>query len=233
MNIKDIERLQAAGFTQAQIDEYINSQFDPSKPAGSGLPEIDLEKPSEALTNAQERGEDIIGVAPPVFGYETAFEIGPTVGKAALYGGGAYAGYKAAKGLVNRFVPGGGAMPTPKTGAVAPEVDAGGRRVMDFVQQRGQYAPPQASTPPAQPASQPNIVQRVTQMAYDKIAPAARAAAPYARAGIGALAALTPGNVGQNYPFPTSGPLQGQEINPQTGRPWTPQELEIYNTRSR
>jgi hypothetical protein len=45
------------------------------------------------------------------------------------------------------------------------------------------------------------------------------------RASVGAAAALTPGNVGQNYNFPTSGRFAGQEINPMTGRPWTPQEI--------
>ena len=41
---------------------------------------------------------------------------------------------------------------------------------------------------------------------------------------------LTPGNVGQNYGahFPISGPYAGMEINPNTGRPWTPQELQQY-----
>ena len=39
---------------------------------------------------------------------------------------------------------------------------------------------------------------------------------------------LTPGNIGQNYPFPTKGPYAGMEINPRTGRPWTQQELAQY-----
>ena len=45
---------------------------------------------------------------------------------------------------------------------------------------------------------------------------------------MGAQMALTPGNVGQNYNFPTRGPMAGNEINPRTGRPWTPQELSQY-----
>ena len=83
-----------------------------------------------------------------------------------------------------------------------------------------------------------DYANRVRQAAMDRvITPAAQAApriaaaaAPVARAatGIGALA--MPGNVGQNYPFPTSGPMKGREINPQTGAPWSPQELQAYRS---
>lgn len=77
-----------------------------------------------------------------------------------------------------------------------------------------------------------DMASKVRQMAMDKIiqpvAQAATRAAPMVRGGMGALAALTPGNVGQNYPFPMSGPMRGQEINPTTGRPWTAEELAAY-----
>jgi hypothetical protein len=52
-----------------------------------------------------------------------------------------------------------------------------------------------------------------------------------ARVGVGATAALMPGNVGQNYNVPTTGPLRGSEINPETRRPWTPEELARYNAQ--
>jgi hypothetical protein len=66
-----------------------------------------------------------------------------------------------------------------------------------------------------------------------RITPVAQAVAPIARAASGVGAALMPGNMGQNYPFPTSGPMRGQEINPTTGRPWTAQELQQYNSQMR
>lgn len=79
--------------------------------------------------------------------------------------------------------------------------------------------------------------QQMATQAGQNIAQAGRAAAPYlpavAKAGVGLGALLTPGNVGQNYPFPTSGPMRGMEINPQTGRPWTPEELAAYNAMAR
>jgi hypothetical protein len=85
-------------------------------------------------------------------------------------------------------------------------------------------------------AQQPSLVERGSQyakemqrIAAEKVMQGARAAAPYvapvARAGGAAAAALVPGNIGQNYPVPQSGPYRGMEINPNTGRPWTPEEL--------
>jgi hypothetical protein len=45
------------------------------------------------------------------------------------------------------------------------------------------------------------------------------------KGGAGIAAALTPGNIGQKYNFPQSGRYSGMEINPNTGNPWTPEEL--------
>ena len=85
--------------------------------------------------------------------------------------------------------------------------------------------------PAATPTNQPNMARQVAQMAFDRLSSAARGMAPTIRGGLGALAAFTPGNVGQNYPFPTSGPMAGREINPSTQRPWTKQELDAYNAQ--
>lgn len=94
-----------------------------------------------------------------------------------------------------------------------------------------------------QPTSKPSMVQQGTRYAQDmqriaaekvkqmvgEIGPAAQRVAgavrPIAPAAIGAAAALMPGNAGQNYSVPQSGPMRGMEINPNTGRPWTQQEL--------
>jgi hypothetical protein len=84
-----------------------------------------------------------------------------------------------------------------------------------------------------------DMANKVRQVAMDRvITPAmqaaprvAQAAAPVARAAGGITAAVMPGNVGQNYPFPMSGPMKGQEINPKTGAPWTPQELTAYRAQ--
>lgn len=123
-------------------------------------------------------------------------------------------------------------MPQPTSGAVPPT----------------QPVAPQAAPQPAPAQSAGRSIlqqgvdyaQKIKQLAMDRvIQPAAqglRAAAPYAtglpgQAAVGITSAIMPGNVGQNYPFPQVGPLKGQEINPNTGRPWTKQELAQYNAQ--
>ena len=115
--------------------------------------------------------------------------------------------------------------------------DAGGQKVADFVNQRGQFAP-EAGAPSAeaqayqraaqeaaarqavaQPPTAANFLQRVGQLAT-RYAPVARGAA-----GAG-LMAYSP-NLGPQVP--TAGPARGAEINPATGRPWTEFELARYN----
>jgi hypothetical protein len=82
------------------------------------------------------------------------------------------------------------------------------------------------------PANQPGVLQRgmdyaskMREIAANKVM---NNAGLIKQAGVGAAALLTPGNVGQQYNFPTKGPYAGQEINPMTGRPWTPEELAQY-----
>ena len=74
-----------------------------------------------------------------------------------------------------------------------------------------------------------DYANQMRKVAADKVMQGARAVAPYARtAGVGAAAMLTPSNAGQQYNFPQKGPFAGMEINPNTGRPWTQQELAQY-----
>jgi hypothetical protein len=87
-------------------------------------------------------------------------------------------------------------------------------------------------TAPAAAPAQPGILQRgmdyaskMREIAANKVM---NNAGLIKQAGVGAAALLTPGNVGQQYNFPTKGPYAGMEINPMTGRPWTPEELAQY-----
>jgi hypothetical protein len=87
-------------------------------------------------------------------------------------------------------------------------------------------------TAPAAAPAQPGILQRgmdyaskMREIAANKVM---SNAGMIGKATLGAAAALTPSNVGQQYNFPTKGPFAGQEINPMTGRPWTPEELAQY-----
>ena len=126
------------------------------------------------------------------------------------------------------------AAPTP-TPTTSPILDARGQPIRPVTAPAVPAAAPPAAAPPA--AQQPGVMQRgmdyarqMQKIAADKVMQGARAVAPYARtAGVGLTAALMPGNAGQNYPVPQKGPFRGMEINPNTGRPWTPQELAEIN----
>lgn len=114
--------------------------------------------------------------------------------------------------------------PAPAT-VTSPILNAQGQPIVRPV---APTAPPTAPAAP-QPA-QPGIMDRATQMVRQLAANrAVQGAAKFG--GVGAAALFTPGNIGQNYPFPQSGPLRGSEINPATGRPWTPEELAAYRAQ--
>jgi len=84
-----------------------------------------------------------------------------------------------------------------------------------------------AGEAPFRPPQQASILDKTTNMIRQLAAN--KVVQNMAKGGAGVAAALTPGNIGQNYNFPQTGPLRGSEINPQTGRPWTQQELAAYN----
>jgi len=89
-----------------------------------------------------------------------------------------------------------------------------------------------AGEPPVRPPVQPGMLDRAGQMvravAANKVVQGAARMGNIA--GIASML-LAPGNAGQEYPFPQSGPLRGSELNPATGRPWTPEELAAYRAQ--
>ena len=160
----------------------------------------------------------------------------------------ARAAQQAAQGVQERFAQRQAAQ-AARTAPVAPQIlDAQGRPIA-----RAPVAPvaptgpamtapvaPQGPLPPGvtagpapfRPPAAPGVVDRATQIvrqiAANKVVQGAARMGNLA--GIASMA-LTPGNAGQNYPFPQSGPLRGSELNPATGRPWTPQELAAYRAQ--
>jgi hypothetical protein len=138
----------------------------------------------------------------------------------------ANAGIDALKGMKTPPVAAPAPVPAAPVAPVAPApspiLDAQGRPMT-----RAPVAPPAA--PPAKAPAQSSIMDKASQMVRQLAAN--RVVQGAARIGGTAAAALTPGNIGQNYPFPQTGPLAGSEINPGTGRPWTKQELDAYRAR--
>lgn len=109
------------------------------------LPEIDLTTPSDTLSRATQAGRptDPAGIG---LGTTVATMVPDALKYAAIAGGG-YAGYRGVRNILNRA-------PAP-TAPVAPAMEPAGRRLQDFVQQRGQY--------------RPSIGERVRQIAFDRI----------------------------------------------------------------
>ncbi len=86
---------------------------------------------------------------------------------------------------------------------------------------------PQAMAPQAAPQAQPSMLDKTTNMIRQLAAN--KVFNTMAKGGAIAAAALTPGNVGQDYMVPQVGRMRGMEINPMTGRPWTREQLAAYN----
>lgn len=121
---------------------------------------------------------------------------------------------------------------TPRTPnlRVAPPSNAGAQA---FEQMAQQVTRPQPQAPSMMQQGM-DMFNKMRQIAAQRVMPAAgemfSSASPYIKGAGGVAAALTPGNIGQNYgaQFPQAGPMRGMEINPNTNRPWTPQELAMY-----
>ena len=244
----------AAGYTDAEIDEYLSKKN--QQPAQTGGTEPPPPPPAGTVpTQEFDLGEMATTMAAGASQYAL-----PAIGTAAV-GGAGYGLYKFGKNitdvgrdiagamrektaveaaresrLMNR--PGFGGMPGSAPSA-APTAPAAQVQLSQQAQALRGPTPtgPVAPGPSATASAPAEITQSVRQMAMDRLlqpaAQAARSAAPAAKGGMGILGALMPANIGQNYPFPTSGPMKGNEINPATGRPWTRDELNQYYASQR
>jgi len=231
----DRQAAKQAGYSDEEIDAYLQSQPQTPAPAPGAAPGSN--EPPPPTTTVTPAGEG--GMMSPLATAGLA-AAGAAVPFAAGYGVAKYGGRAAdiARNLVGSpsQVPGAVNMPSaPVSGPVAPSSavqvppsTGGGARTPAMQTQMQQLRAPTAPTaaptapampapaPAAQPASQISNAQRIVQaLALDKLM----------KAGAGVAAAVTPGNVGQRYNFPMTGRYAGMEINPMTGRPWTPQEL--------
>lgn len=216
---KKIAEAKANGYTDEEIQAYLNPQ------------PVPVQEPKD-------RSEEYIGTA----------EFG--AGKAAQLAGEVALGYGAYRGLKNvaqNFGRGPTApvpppaaptppAPTTFTGGANPAWDEALRKPYNPAAPQGAPQTPPVGGPAAQQGS--TFLQRFGQQLGEMrqaVAPVveqvATKAAPFARGATAIGGMVMPGNVGQNYGayFPQKGPMRGMEINPQTGRPWTQQELATYN----
>lgn len=217
MTEDQVERLRQAGISDDVIRDMMSK--DSAAPSAAY---IDPTTPSETFTQATTAGAPTAG--PETTGTQLGAEAALLVPDALKYGTAAGIGvgaYKIGKNMLQNKAPVAPAQPvapTTFTGGANPAFDKA------------------LSKPPAGPSMLQqgvDMARKMQEIAASRVAPIAQAVAPVARAATGIGAMVMPGNAGQNYPFPQSGPLQGQEINPATGRPWTPAELQEYNAQMR
>lgn len=199
-----IDEAKAQGYTDEQIQEYLN-------PKPVARPDMKTDSSGAPVSPFVGRGEEAVGTAQ--YGAAEAAKY------AAIGGGGLYGAQKIAQALRG---------PAAPVAPVAPPnlpITGSAQHTADILKSASGSAP---SRPPGIIDRGAEITKKMREFAASRVAPVASAAAPYVGA---AVAALTPGNVGQNYAaqFPQKGPMRGMEINPNTGRPWTPVELQQYN----
>jgi len=249
----DVQKLRDAGISDATIRDMQREEEDKDKgvvavtPATPGaLPVIDPNTPSQTVANAQEAGVPTTGQGQTWA--QTGVEAMTLIPDALKYGGAGYGAYKAGQYIGAKSDLARAQAQSVRANLPTPERTFNTLKTPEaqLNAARGPVAPTTAPTQ-APVAQQPNILQRgmdtankmrqiaaerVIQPAAQAVRQGAAAVAPYAaRAGAGVTAAVMPGNMGQNYPFPQSGPMRGMEINPTTGRPWTPEELQAYNSQ--
>lgn len=215
----DVEAAKAEGYTDEEIAAYLRSE--------KGTPVPVQEEPS--------RGAEMAGTAIPV-----AASAIPAVGAAAA------AGYGLAKygpdivrsaGSIASKMMGGGQAPTvgtPTNPIGAPtNVPVSGpvNPAQSIAVNRAPTTPSNVIRfpgPPAAPVAAPTMLDKTTslmrQLAANKVVQGA------ARGANAIGAALTPGNIGQDYQVPQTGRMRGMEINPMTGRPWTKEQLSAYES---
>lgn len=141
----------------------------------------------------------------------------------------ARAAQQAAQGVQERFAARQAAQAARAVPTGPQILDAYGRPIQPIAPQgpvTTQPIAPQAM-PQAAPQAQPqSILDRTTSMIRQLAAN--KVVQNLVKGGAVAAAALTPGNVGQDYMVPKVGRMRGMEINPLTGRPWTREQLQAY-----
>jgi hypothetical protein len=195
-----MEEARAQGYTEEQIKEFLN-------PQPTARPDLARDESGQPVSPFVNRGEE--AVATGQYGAAEAAKY------AALGGAGVYGARKVAQAL----------RPGPVAPSSLPITGSAAHSEAIIQSPSGQAA----SRPPTMMERGVDMAKKMRDIAASRVTPIAQAVAPIARAATGVGAMVMPGNMGQEYPFPQKGPMRGMEINPNTGQPWTPAELQQYN----
>lgn len=205
---KKIDAARAEGYTDEEIQAYLQGQQ-------TTQPEVGPPQSEVAPYQGMDRSEEYKGLAQGM-GAEGLRNL--------LQLAGVGAGVYGAKKLVDQYM---GARQAPAAPPAAPPAPTTGSPQAPFgTETEAQRKFSQRFSQPPKGGLIDKTTQMVRQLAANKVLQNA------ARVGAGGLALMgggvafagQPGNLGP--PVPQSGQYRGMEINPNTGRPWTRQELE-------
>jgi hypothetical protein len=244
MNQEQIDKLRAAGYTDDDIRDFAATQPKlgnaPTQTTDETLPEIDVTKPSTTMQQAEAAGvptgaressfiSDVMTAAPVVLAENAGKVALGGLGAGALGAGAMYKRGKALEleteklrqqGIQNRFdakMAQQAANQAAKVTPVAPSpiLDASGRPMTASapVVPQGMAPAPKA----------PSITAQIRALAANKIMPMAGS---LAKGSVGPGMAMYSGELGPKTP--QVGRMRGMEINPLTGRPWTPDQIKQY-----
>jgi hypothetical protein len=220
-----IDEAKANGYTDEEINAYINSQNNPQPQQGLGAPD----RSAEYAGLAQGMGTDTaikaieygVPTAAAAYGVKKLIDnyrgpVAPSqsvpMQQVAQQAGQATGTYGAPKTPNLRVAPPG----NPNAGAQA------------FDQMTRQLTTPQPAQPIPQTSSMlqrgMDYANKMRQIAAERVI---QNAGNLAKAGIGVGAMTYSAPLGPQVPM--QGPYRGMEINPMSGRPWTPQELAQIN----
>lgn len=241
----DREAAKAAGYSDDEINAYMQAEAEKNKTEAPAPVVADIGEPPAPTTTVKPIESTAASVT-TTGAMAAAPYVVPAAGAAAAALGG--------KALYNRWDQSAKAAQALADAKLASEQGIAQRFEQRLAQQAGQAArpvapsqlldqfgrpmtsapgpvAPQAMAAPAAPAApaqaQPSLLDKTTNMIRQMAA--SKVFNTMAKGGIGLAAAVTPGNVGQNYMVPQTGRMRGMEINPMTGRPWTREQLAMYN----
>jgi len=217
---KKIDAARADGYTDEEIQDYLQRQQGRQQVVEQAQQSQTIPAPEIAPYSGMDRSEEYTGLAQGM-----GADALQNILKLAAVGAGAGAGVYGAKKLVDRYT---GARPAappaappavemPKPPAAAPaEFTPFGTDTESQRKFNERLSRPEPQTRTGQLLDK--TTQMVRQLAANKLLQNT------ARMGGAAAFALQPSSLGP--PVPQSGPYKGMEMNPNTGRPWTRQELE-------
>ena len=199
------EKLQAQ-MEEARAQGYTEEQIKEFlNPQPTARPDLAKDESGAPVSPFVSRGEEAVGTS--------QYAAAEAAKYAAIGGGGLYGVKKVADAIRGPVAPSN----LPAAGSA--------QHVMDITKSPTGQAPSRA---PTMLERGTDIAKKMREIAASKVTGPAPYA-PYVRGATAVGAFAMPGNTGQEYPFPQKGPMRGMEINPATGQPWTPAELQQYN----